>query len=144
MLEARLSPPLSASLAGAPLADAPPRREVDRLEALDGDGLAASDGLAGSDDATAETQPLWLTFVNTDDLRRTEAARRGHDVLLDFDLFVDWLGLAGALDGERAAGHPPPRLPAAGRRRGRPRRRPPRTRRPARARGARDQPRPRA
>jgi predicted RNA-binding Zn ribbon-like protein len=104
MLHARLSPPPSASLAGAPLADAPPRREVERLEALDGDGLAAPDGLAGGDEATTEAQPLWLTFVNTDDLRRAEGARRDSDVLLDFDAFVDWLGLAGALDGERAAG----------------------------------------
>jgi predicted RNA-binding Zn ribbon-like protein len=46
---------------------------------------------------------LWLDFVNTDDTRRTDAARRD-DVLRDFDLFVEWMQSATILDAERAAG----------------------------------------
>jgi predicted RNA-binding Zn ribbon-like protein len=46
---------------------------------------------------------LWLDFVNTDDTRRTDGGRRV-DVLRDFDLFVEWLQAAAALDVERAAG----------------------------------------
>src|SRR5687768_4535028 len=46
---------------------------------------------------------LWLDFVNTDDTRRTDGVRRP-DVLLDFDLFVEWLQAADVLDAERAAG----------------------------------------
>jgi predicted RNA-binding Zn ribbon-like protein len=103
MLPARLASPAPAPLAAAPLADAPPRRDAERIEALDADSLlGGADGTTG--DEAAEAQPLWLTFVNTDDVRRADGARRGTDVLLDFDALVDWLGLAGALDGERAAG----------------------------------------
>jgi predicted RNA-binding Zn ribbon-like protein len=46
---------------------------------------------------------LWLDFVNTDDTRPVDGRRRD-DVLLDFDLFVDWLLAADVLDAERAAG----------------------------------------
>lgn len=46
---------------------------------------------------------LWLDFVNTDDARRGDGQRRV-DALGDFDLFVEWLQAAGALDAERASG----------------------------------------
>jgi hypothetical protein len=76
----------------------------------------ALDG-AGEDDAA--TEPLWLAFVNTDDVRRMRTEGRGdvrsdprverragapRDVLLDFDAFVEWLREHAVLDAERAAG----------------------------------------
>jgi predicted RNA-binding Zn ribbon-like protein len=43
---------------------------------------------------------FWLDFVNTDDGRHGADG----DALRDFDAFARWLGMAGVLDAERAAG----------------------------------------
>ena len=86
-----------------PLADAPQRPAMHLAAYADAQGFGADLEPFG-DAALTEAQPLWLTFVNTDDLRRTDSGRLASDVLLDFDAFMDWLGATGALDAERAAG----------------------------------------